>query len=680
MKSAGSSLVLVIWALTFAPAEADTTNPIEKVCSLIKKLRSELVEEGQESQKVYDEFANMCQDRSRELHREIKTGKATVSELASGIEKCTADIAVMEEKISDTASSIADAEADLKKANDVRAAESADFAAEEKELMDAISGIERAIATINSKKGSSASLAQLKDTRGVMQVMQTLVDASALNSYDSSKLASLLQNADDDEEDSSDSASQGAPVDALEDLLEKSSKQLDDARKSESESRHAHEMLTSSLKDKIKVDKKELADVKKRLAMEGEKKAAAQGDLEGSQKDLAEDVNELEELHHECLERAANFQESVTSRNEELKALTEAIKIIVESTGGAVQQTYAGGDGFVQMSFLQVRSDIVSNTRAVEVVRHLAAAHHSKAFFQLASNMETAIKAADATGLDPFASVKGLLDGMMDKIQRELEADASKKSFCDKEMAESNANLEDKQDELEKLNSELDVLRAWSKKLKREVAGLQKEISLVTKTQAEMDVLRFKEKALYKKNEPELAQGLEGVKMAMKVLREYYAKDDKSHDSKDGAGSSIIGMLEVVQSDFSKGLTDMTSEEDSSQRAYESETRENELTKAAKEADVKHKTKEFKSIDKAISETGSDRDSTQDEVDALLEYTASVKKECVANPEAFEERAKRRQEEIDSLRGAEATLKGEAVLLQQKAVHSPLRGAARLRK
>jgi septal ring factor EnvC (AmiA/AmiB activator) len=219
-------------------------------------------------------------------------------------------------------------------------------------------------------------------------------------------------------------------------------------------------------------------------------------------------------------------------------------------TGGAVQQTYAEGDGFVQMSFLQVRSDIVSNTRAVEVVRHLAAAHHSKAFFQLASNMETAIKAADAPGLDPFASVKGLLDGMMDKIQRELEADASKKSFCNKEMAESNANLEDKQDELEKLNSELDVLRAWSKKLKREVAGLQKEISLVTKTQAEMDVLRFKEKALYKKNEPELAQGLEGVKMAMKVLREYYAKDDKSHDSKDGAGSSIIGMLEVVQSDF----------------------------------------------------------------------------------------------------------------------------------
>lgn len=60
----------------------------------------------------------------------------------------------------------------------------------------------------------------------------------------------------------------------------------------------------------------------------------------------------------------------------------------------------------------------------------------------------------------------------------------------------------------------------------------------------------------------EIEQGLKGIKMALKVLREYYAKGDKAHDADEGAGSGIIGLLEVVESDFTKGLSEMTSDED----------------------------------------------------------------------------------------------------------------------
>ena len=82
---------------------------------MVSNLQQEVVKEGEEAQKMYSEFAEMCEDRSRDLHNEIKMGKATIAELTATIEKATADTAVSEEKISDFASAITEDEAGLTK-------------------------------------------------------------------------------------------------------------------------------------------------------------------------------------------------------------------------------------------------------------------------------------------------------------------------------------------------------------------------------------------------------------------------------------------------------------------------------------------------------------------------------------------------------------------------------------
>merc|ERR1712241_1654320 len=111
----------------------------------------------------------------------------------------------------------------------------------------------------------------------------------------------------------------------------------------------------------------------------------------------------------------------------------------------------------------------------------------------------------------------------------------------------------------------------------------------------------------------------EGVKIALKVLRDYYAKD-KSHDADEGAGSSVIGLLELVESDFSKGIAEMSATEDNAQTTYDTETKENEIEKATKDQDVAYKTKEAKGLDKAVAEASSDRSGVQTELDAVEEY------------------------------------------------------------
>merc|ERR1740138_1783371 len=148
-------------------------------------------------------------------------------------------------------------------------------------------------------------------------------------------------------------------------------------------------------------------------------------------------------------------------------------------------------------------------------------------------------------------------------------------------------------------------------KLALEVAVLQKELAELAKMQAEMDKLRQEEHAAYTENRPEMEAGVEGIKLALKILREYYAKEDKAHEAAEGAGSSIIGLLEVAESDFTTGLSEMIATEEAAAADYDKQTKANAIEKATKDQDVKYKSKEAHELDEAVAEATSDRSGVQ---------------------------------------------------------------------
>merc|ERR1711972_696002 len=188
----------------------------------------------------------------------------------------------------------------------------------------------------------------------------------------------------------------------------------------------------------------------------------------------------------------------------------------------------------------------------------------------------------------PFDKVKGLITDMISKLEAAAEADATKKAYCDKEMKETNAKKSDKSDEVESLSTKLEQASSKSAKLKEEVAALQNELSKLSKSQAEMDKMRQEQKDTFVETKAELEKGLKGLRLALKVLKEYYAKDS-AHDSADGSASGIIGLIEVCESDFSKNLAEITAEEESAVAEYTAETKSNEIEKTTKEQDVKYK-------------------------------------------------------------------------------------------
>merc|ERR1719253_2167095 len=361
---------------------------------------------------------------------------------------------------------------------------------------------------------------QLKSAGSVAQALSVMVQATSMSTADASQLTALMQSSEQagDEELGAPAAAvytsaSGGIVGTLQDLFEKAEAQLEEARKTETKSNQAYQMLAGSLKDEIKYANKDLNQAKKDRGASEEGKATAEGDLAVTSKDLAEDIKTLATLHQDCMRGAEDFEAETRSRGEELKALATAKKIINETTSGAADQSY---------SFLQMASSNSANFAAVRFVRELAQKQKSTVLTQLASRILAATRHGSQD--DIFAKVKSLISDMIEKLNQEAEADATEKAFCDKELAETETKKEDKEAAIEKLSTAIDSMTAKSAKLKEEVATLQKELAALARAQAEMDKLRAEEKAAFEVNSAEMKKGVEGVKLALKVLNEYYAK------------------------------------------------------------------------------------------------------------------------------------------------------------
>merc|ERR1719162_2385262 len=104
-------------------------------------------------------------------------------------------------------------------------------------------------------------------------------------------------------------------------------------------------------------------------------------------------------------------------------------------------------------------------------------------------------------------------------------------------MSETAANKAEKDAEISKLTTTIDSKTAKSAQLQGEVSDLQKALSELASSQAEMDKIRAEEHSQYLSNKKDMELGLEGVKLALQLLNDYYANADKAHSSADGAGS-----------------------------------------------------------------------------------------------------------------------------------------------
>lgn len=694
-------LVSVITLAAFAD-EADT-NPLSKTIELLDSLAAKITAEAAAEAKAYKEYVSWCDDASSDLKNQIKTGESSKEALTASISKETADISAGDDKIEDTAASIASDESELKEATVVRARESADFASSEAELVDAIDTLDRAVMVLQkSMKKNPAAFAQI-DTKSMDKLLQSLsvvIDAAAFPVTDQKKLVALVQarqNADSDEDEL------GAPTvsaykshstgifDMLEDLKEKAEGQLMDLRKAETNTKHNFAMLRQSLQDQIDADTRDNIGEKAAKAASQEARAVAEGDLAETSKGLQNDKSALASAGSTCMSVAADHEATMNSRNAELTALATAKKILSETSSGAVTQTYS----FLELvhksqsgSSMHSRLDL-ANAEIVNLLKKIAKENHSTALAQLASRIAVTLRYGASSGEDPFVKVKSLITDMIMKLQTQAASEVTEKSYCDEELSKTEAKKGELDAVMSKLSAKIDQASSASARLKADVKELQANLAKLSQSLAEMNVIRQESHNDYVTAKTDLQLGLEGVRKALSVLREYYGGAaaasmlqgngngefaammqqpamPEQHTKAAGAGSSIVSILEVVESDFAKDLATEETVEADAEAEYQTTSQTNKLTRTVKEQDVKYKTQEFKSKDKTTSELSGDKDTSGVELDAVNEYHAKLRERCIAKPEAYETRTARRESELAGLKEALSILEGGAVFAQKR--------------
>merc|ERR1719247_532368 len=285
-------------------------------------------------------------------------------------------------------------------------------------------------------------------------------------------------------------------------------------------------MLAQSLKNSIAQDNKEL----------GEAKAA---------KAAAADEKYLSDLSTDCQAKASDWEVSTKSRGEELQALADAKKVISEMTGGAEARAY----GLIQQTS-SAKSSSDAGEQIVSMLQSLGKKNGDVAMAQLAMRVRAAVSMQTGSGADPFAKVKGMISEMIDKLVAQAAEEASHKAFCDKEMGESQAKIEDHTTTIDKFTTRKDKAVATIEKLKESISTLQSELASIAKQQAEMDQMRADQKAAFAEAKKDFEEGIEGLTMALQILRDYYAEKEESfvqqpetsvHSKASGAATGIIG-------------------------------------------------------------------------------------------------------------------------------------------
>jgi len=528
--------------------------------------------------------------------------------------------------------------------------------------------------------------------------LQAIANAAAFSSGDQAKLMMLVQSrqtseADDDDDSAEFPAASGnvyssqseSILDVLQDLKDKAENQLAALRKAEMQARYVFKELRTALQAQKQADEKELGEQKHNKAKASEDEAEADKDLKRTEEVLEVESEAYRTTKAQCMQTANDHEAAVMSRDAELKVIAKAIEVLDTMTDGAAAQTYAFLQEGLAMNQRRKTTADLAHFEVISLVKYMAKINHSTELVQLASQIAAVIRYGVGNGDDPFAKIKALIMDLITKLERETAKDASEKTYCEAQLAETGQKENDLEDQLKRLVTEIDQASADSASLKEDVRCIQEELVNIAKEQAEMDKVREDEKVAFEKAKADLELGIEGVRKALSMLRDYYGSKDNSpsaalfaqfmkqptppdltHRKSEGAASGIIGILEMTESDIATSLAKEQTQEMNSQNMYEKTTNENKATTETKEQAVKFKTKEFKVLDAKIAQVMSDKDASTTEQATVLEYSSKVKSKCLAKPATYEERKKRRDTIMTGLKEALEILKHEATLLQRK--------------
>jgi chromosome segregation ATPase len=676
-------LVLVLSSVVVA----DKVSPVQKVVELLDECKGKVAKDLAAEAAIMEEYTVFCDDELKAKGYAIETATREIGELEATIADSAATIVAMSDEVATLGTVGASKDKELYDSTKVREAGNSEFKAAEGELVKSVDETSRAVTALEKGmallQGGQRKEAK-KQLKAVTSALTAIVGAVSIETESSRKLKSFLQSTNAAAESDNDDltlrqpqakmvayeSKTGGIVQTVKDMQAKAEGELSALRKKEMTDAHEFKVLGQSLNAEISHNQEKIATATKNKASAEESKANAEGDLAETSKTKAADESYSATLKTECETAATEWASRQASAKEEMAAIEKAKEILV---GGVVAFVQSGAKLSAKTNTKgddDTESDEASEVRVklVQKIQTLGKQFHSFGLMQLAS----------VAGSDPFVKIRGLIEDMISKLLKEAQEEATQKAFCDEEMGKSGKSKDAKTATLDKLQSRIDGASATIAQLTEAVKTLESEIAEIDSSQAAAIKIRTTESADNKAAISDFSQSAEAVVKAMGVLKSFYegAALIQTTSSKSGqpsfgsaktdTGSSIISVLEVAESDFTRLLAETETAEDAAADAYEKQTKENEVSKAAKMADAKAKESEIKSLTVQLGHSKEDHTSTSAELDAVLAYIDKLKPQCEEKAMSYAEKKAAREAEIAGLKEALEILEGTSFLQSGK--------------
>jgi len=651
---------VVVSALTLVGAVEVT--PVQKVIQLLEGMLEKGKKEKHDEQVQFASYKQFCDDTSVEKSRSIKEAGQQIDMLKADISKAIADAAKLGKEISGLDEDVSIWQGDQKAATAVRQIEKSDYDTTHKDYSESVDALGRAIAVLKKqshdrKQASSLTqVAALKDLNLIPDHAKKIINA----------FLSTEENVEDEaapEANGYEFQSHGV-VEMLEKLNDKFMDERTTLEKEEMNSKHAFDMLMQDLTAQIaqgKTDRGEKAEAKAKTL---QAKADNTGDLNDTTTSKAADAKFLSDLTATCGQKASDFESRQQLRAEEIVAVEKAIEIL--GSGAVAGNAAKHLPGLLQKSSMaQLRASSMSpaQEKTAFYLQTQAKALNSRVLSSLAVHVAE----------DPFGKVKKMIKDLIVRLMEEANEEAEHKGWCDTELSTNEQTRKEKTESVQMLHAEIDELKSSLAQLGEDITELSKAVAELDAGMAKSTEMRQTEKADNTATIKDASDAQTAVAQALVVLKEFYAKAaestafvqapdifDSPYKGMGAESGGVVGMLEVIESDFARLEAETSSAEATAQKTYDEFMTDSKVDKAQKTTDSEHKTAKKQDQEQALTVKSGDLEGTQKELDAALYYD-KLKPSCVDAGVSYEDRVGRRKEEIQSLQEALKILNGEDI-------------------
>jgi len=451
-------------ATTMKTQMQNRMNPIRRVVNMLQMMQKKVEQEGKTETDLFDKFMCYCKNGLDSLRKDVADGEEKLPQLRSEYDESSSLRTQTKEKHKQRKQDLQDAKEALSKGKALREKEAASFTKESTEDGSNILAMGQAVGAL--EKGMGGAFLQT----GNANMLRRLVVAREMSDSDRDVLSAFLSQSEGY------APASGEIVGILKQMKDTMEQELKEAIAQEESARYSFEQLAAAKSKEIAAATTAVEELTQRLgelAVKLEELKESIGDTEVS---LEENKRFLNDVEQNCGSKKKEWELRQKLRTDELIALADTIKLLNDDDSlDLFKKTLPTPGVFLQeqVSESEVRKE------AIKILRATRGAHgHMPLQLDL---IALAIRGKKVG----FEKVVHMIDEMIALLGKEQTDDEDKKTYCLKEIDETEDKTKAVMLALSDLGKAIDNSEGLIETLTAEIAALMEGIKTLDAQVAE---------------------------------------------------------------------------------------------------------------------------------------------------------------------------------------------------